>query len=363
MRRQLEDCDYRVAQADRDIAICQLLVELTHVKDATACAVQREACQACCEHFPPNRQDINPVVAALLFGVTEAIQRQGGVPGCDAAAARSLNQWAEKCLPLLESGEDDNPALPKLQTLSQSEVKLGKVLPLPANAVPREEPLKWSVGVTTCPRRLSTIDACLDSLNAAGWRDVRLFMDDEVELAPRHADLPRSVRIPRLGAWPNYYASLTEMVMRDPQADVYMLVQDDTLFYGHSGLRDYLERFVADCDLVSLFCPRDYSRREPGWYVLEEAWFWGALAFVFSRPVAQTFLTDQRVMSHRWHSDYGGGVKGIDVVIGSWAERVGADVYYPSPSLVQHIGEVSTMWDTARAAGPRRAARYLGDPE
>lgn len=396
MRRSIDTCSYRKPCVDQVRATggdatgdrafyCDLLVELTGVKDPSRCSVQRDACEACCQTFPPSKADVNPVVAALLFSLTEEIVAEGGADGCDADLARKLNTWAEKCLPILATpDESDSPPLPELQASDAVEqIVLEDVLPLPRSPQPHshqphspqphspaESPsadVRWAVGLTTSPRRLPTIDTCLDSVRQAGWSDVRLFMDDSVDLAERHRSLASSVRTPRLGAWPNYYLSLTELLMRCPGADAYLLLQDDVLFYGHPGLKAYLEKLWLplreQAALASLFCPRDYTRSEAGWHQLSETWFWGALAFIFSREAAQRFIVDRQVMSHRWHTDYGEGTKGIDVVIGAWAARNDIPIFYPSPSLVQHIGEVSTMWDTARAIGPRRADAFMGDVE
>jgi hypothetical protein len=213
MRRLVETCPYRqptcqsdgVAQNDGS-ARCELLVELTGLEDGAPAQVQRDACEACCENFPPSLADINPVVAALLFSLTEEIVASGGAPGCNLETAEELNAWAEKCLPVLLPEETDCPDLPSLGSLdTTSDVVLEDVLPLPQELAPRElvprelatrDPLdesfessvgEWAVGVTTTPRRLATIDRCLDSLRQSGWSDVRLFMDDEVDLAENHA--------------------------------------------------------------------------------------------------------------------------------------------------------------------------------
>ena len=151
---------------------------------------------------------------------------------------------------------------------------------------------------------------------------------------------------------------------REPDADAYLMVQDDVLFFCHPGLRSYLEQVLWPGQapgVVSLFCPRDYTQARAGWHQFPQQWFWGAQTFIYSREAAQQFLADARVVMHRWNGDYDGGTTGIDVVIGEWAYRRGIPLHFPSPSLVQHVGEVSTLWETARIAGPRRADRFAGD--
>jgi hypothetical protein len=55
------------------------------------------------------------------------------------------------------------------------------------------------------------------------------------------------------------------------------------------------------------------------------------------------------------------GLRFIDDVIGEWAERNLVPIWYPTPSLVQHIGETSTVWPGVPAAGFRRADFFAGD--
>jgi hypothetical protein len=219
------------------------------------------------------------------------------------------------------------------------------------------------VGVTTAPRGLATLDWSLDSLARAGWESVHIFEDTPVALSERAARMPVTTRGTRVGAWPNYYLSMAELLLHAPEADAFLLAQDDALFFSQDDLRSYLERILwpgQSSALVSLYCSAAYTRPEAGWHRHEGQWVWGALAFVFPRELAKRFLTDPIVMEHRW-SGADQGLTRIDVAIGSWAERHSIPIYYPSPSLVQHIGDVSTLWPAERATGNRRADRFAGD--
>lgn len=60
------------------------------------------------------------------------------------------------------------------------------------------------------------------------------------------------------------------------------------------------------------------------------------------------------VLQHRWDGA-GEGLKGIDVAVGEWATESGTPIWFPTPSLVQHVGHVSTMWKSARSVSERRA--------
>ena len=84
----------------------------------------------------------------------------------------------------------------------------------------------------------------------------------------------------------------------------------------------------------------------------------GGARLCLSARCGQELVTDPAVLEHRWSND---GCANIDVVIGEWAARQGLKVFFPTPSLAQHIGDVSTLWPQGRAKGYRKADRFAGD--
>jgi len=183
-------------------------------------------------------------------------------------------------------------------------------------------------------------------------------------VAERHTHLPVVLRGRPIGAWPSYYLALSELVLREPQADAYLLVQDDAAFYDRENVRQYLEEisWPTSTGVVSLYCSEAYSQPTSGWYALDERWVWGAVAFLFPRESARRLLCDERVLAHRWRGP-DGGLRNIDAVVGDWVRRSALQVFYPTPSLVQHIGDASTLWPAGRAWLKRRADRFAGDPQ
>lgn len=362
-KRTLAECNFRRGTPESEVAACGLLAEATGLKEVRLCEVSRDACEACSQSFKPSVDDPNPVVASLLYQLADKIIQRGGVHGCDVDKAGQLREWAEMCIPVVRGG-DDQSAVTAIPDYSRPprQGPLGELLPLPDQRC-GSNVCHWAVGVTTAPRRLSTLEDCLESLVFAGWQSPRLFIDSAVTIADRHAHLATTLREPRVGAWPNYYLSLAELVMREPDANAYLMVQDDALFYNDPGFRDYLENALWPDDepcLVSLYCSRNYTQPKAGWHRLNGNWTWGAVAFVFSREAAQRFLGDESVVLHRWNQAYE-GMWGIDVLIGHWAARAGIPVWFPTPSMVQHIGHVSTLWRKSRALGLRRADSFPGD--
>jgi hypothetical protein len=359
----VEDCSYRHSvrrSGDRESAQCRLLEQITGADDDRFSAVLRDACDACVQTFPSTVDDVNPVMASLVLQVAEKIVAMGGTKGCSEAQARLLMSWAEKSLPVVRPEDDDCPA-PPAQTGTATQ-PIEDLIPLPAERC-SPDVRRWAVGVTTAPRRLATLAECLDSLCQAGWQQPRLFVDATVAIPDRYSHLALTLREPRVGAWPNYYLALAELLMREPHADAFMLIQDDALFLRHPGLRAYLERTLwpgPAPGIVSLFCSASYTQSTHGWHRFAGSWIQGALAFIFSNEVAKRFLADRSVIEHRCAPGADGLTK-IDILIGAWAHERRIPIYYPTPSLVQHIGLVSSLWRFARVAGDRRADSFAGD--
>jgi hypothetical protein len=354
--RQVEDCSYRLplAEGETEIACCGLLEQITGVVDTSLCRVRRDACLACCGSFHPNAVEINPIIASLLYGLSTEIMRRGGVEGCDRRKAELVNRFAAEYVP----SEADCVDTPAGTEIPSSSATLDQIIPAPARRSGHRV-RRWAVGVTTAPRPVPTLERCLASLAEAGWDRPRLFSDGEVEIPSRFVSLPRTDRIPQLGAWPSYYLALAELLMREPEADAFLMVQDDVLF-ADFDVRAYLEGVLWPGKApwtVSLFCPRPYTRPEAGWHPFEDHWIWGAQAFVFSREAAQCFLADLQVVRHRWNR-VRNPLADIDWCVGQWASTRKRPIYYPTPSLVQHMGELSSLWKGQRVWGYRRASWF-----
>ena len=344
--RQVDDCPHRSPSPEGD-ARCDLLRQITGVDDHGLGRVGLDACEACCRSFPPSAEDPNPVVASLVYTLSWRVMEQGGVAGCDRPRAEALNRWAMANLP---SEEDEQGG------------STGESLPPAPTRRSGPRVRSWAVGVTTAPRGVPTLGDCLASLAVAGWDCPRLFVDGDAPIPEAFSHLPRTDRTPRVGAWPNYYLGLAELLMREPEADAYLMVEDDALFADQPGLRTYLEGLLwpgPRPGVVSLFCSRAYTRPRPGWYAFEGTWAWCALAFVFPRDLARRFLADPDVVGHRW-TRARNPLADTDWRVGRWAETRGVPVYFPTPSLVQHIGEVSSLWPGVRLQGDRLADRFVG---
>ena len=221
----------------------------------------------------------------------------------------------------------------------------------------------WAVGVTTAPRREPTLRDTLRSLAAAGFEDVRVFAEPRSEAPAEFAGLPRTDRGETLGAFPNFYLALSELVLREPRADAYFLCQDDAEFSAH--LRTYLEKTLwpaAEVGAVSVYTPShdDPPDSPRGWAAVDRGWkCWGALGLIFPNASARAFLSDPAVLDHRGFGPKD-GLANVDSVVGAWCRRSGRPYFVHRPSLCRHTGETSTLWPAARrATGRRQCGAFL----
>ncbi len=396
LRREPAECRHRtyVKNADgNEVFRCHFIENAlaTHGHE-TEFEVAEDACQVCVSESEPTPACLNTVVSALLYTKISQLQKAGQ----STAEIDRLGIQAEKGLRMITHpdldeelpdrkfgdcvhiGDESNHGERRCNhsnhecataaichlcqdhaaSDSADSVRLITRLPLKQAGQPVKN---WMVGVTTSPRREDTLDRTLDSIRRAGWSSPWLFFDSAVQVAERHAHLPVTYREARTGAWPNYYLSLTEMLMRDPNADAYMIVQDDVVLSHSENLRTYLEQILWPDDetgVVSLFCSSVYHREQEGWRALDEKWVWGALAFIFSNEAAWAFISDSQVIAHRKSRQFDGTRK-IDVTVGEWLLRSQKKILYPVPSLAKHIGESSTLWEEATAKGKRQASEFI----
>lgn len=208
--------------------------------------------------------------------------------------------------------------------------------------------LVWSYGVTTIPERASNLlPITLQSLKAAGFPSPRLFIDG----CSDHPNcyLEKTQRYPRVGAMKNWILSLGELYYREPKADRYALFQDD--FVTHKNLRLYLEACpFPDRGYWNLYTfPQnqmlafDGEKIKRGWFPSNQRGR-GAVALVFGYPAVEALLTSDYMLkkvlcSRRGHKNIDGAVINVmrTLSVPPFTE------YVHSPTLVQHIGEESSI--------------------
>ena len=219
----------------------------------------------------------------------------------------------------------------------------------------------WSVGVTTAPRKESTLQQTLSSLANAGWSELTVFAEPDTQVPELLRKQTWCQRPHKMGMFSNWYLSLTEMVLTAPNADAYMICQDDVEF--SRGLRNYLQQklwYGSNPQVVSVYTAGAHENpKQPGFSRLNAGWdTCGALALIFPKAVAHCILSDPVLLQHRITGPLGG--KGcIDSVVGAWCDLRGVDYVVHSPSLAQHTGLHTTENGLRRHSARRSAGSFL----
>lgn len=205
----------------------------------------------------------------------------------------------------------------------------------------------WAVGLTTVSERKdTTLPRTLASLKAAGWSEVRLFVDGCSQGTVFQE--PVTFRWPRIGAWANWHLGLLELHLREPNADAYMMVQDDVVFC--KNVRQHLERTMprSKSSWLNLYTVDQnesvISNKPIGWHEAASLVGQGAnnrqvnkgaLALVFSNQAVESLLSHSSIVSKCRGSK---PKTNIDGTVGTALNALGHREMIHNPSLVDHIG-------------------------
>ena len=231
--------------------------------------------------------------------------------------------------------------------------------------------MNWSIGITTAPREEGFyLDQTLESLKNSGFENPVVFAEPGSKIPESFKGHVVSRR-KKYGDWTNWASGLYELFLSEPSTEYFLMLEDDALL--SFGLREYLEYCLPNLgEFASLnlytsskyFCPR---RPRMFHNECQGKRTWSTVAVVMSHSSVLRFFSDLDVQKHRFfdifevkegfwrlNSSYGSGKTSMtdcvgntvkDAVIGQWAEKLGLPVFYHTPSLVEHIGEFSTLTD------------------
>ncbi|WP_435018627.1 glycosyltransferase [Tundrisphaera sp. TA3] len=338
--RSVDRCIHRrrIATAPgADLAHCGVVARIMGLAADATGPVGRDACEACCRSLAAG-DDLNPVVASLVHEAAGAILRAGGVPGCDASRARELRARVAGHLGVVHPGLDDRIFPPE-------------AAPIDAGPGPSAPAPCWGVGVLTAPRAVPTLGPTLRSLAASGFGPAHIFAEPGSHLPPEVEGHRLEVHGRRLGNFSNFYNALATLYRLDRAADRIAIFQDD--IRAAVGLKDWCDAqlWPEGAGIVSLFTPWIHSDRRPGWRRLSPGYsrVFGGQAMVFRRDVVEAFLADPQVLR-----EVRVGRRGEDALVSGWAARRGLEVAYHTPSPVQHVGFVSSIY--ANGPDPRITA-------
>lgn len=225
--------------------------------------------------------------------------------------------------------------------------------------------MQWSYGVLTVPeRRSDLLPQTIRSLASAGFDDPVLFIDGHDGNDADYEPFSIVSRSPRIGPAGNWTLALWELYLRHPAANRYALFQDDLL--ACRNLRGYLERCRYEKGTyLNLFsfphnedlCPLEGGKRRVGWHDSCQ-YGKGAVALVFDVHTVVELLSSYVFVQS--FMDVKKSKASIDGKIAvALHQRSGLKLGKPYrelvhyPSLVQHVGEESSMddWKTGRPKG------------
>ncbi len=216
------------------------------------------------------------------------------------------------------------------------------------------KPIKWAYGVTTVIQRFDTLlPKTMASLKEAGFPTPHLFVDGAMlgqhqMWENRWPGCIATVRVPpSLGVVGNFILGLYEMVIREPETDYYLMVQDDVVLY--KNLRPYLEQLrYPHKGFVSLYSFPDNEALVPlvngkptiGYHPGNQRGR-GAVALLFSREAAMLFLASgntvrKPVAANNPRENLDGCIV-TSFNIEKWSE------YVHWPSLVGHTGGAESV--------------------
>jgi hypothetical protein len=219
--------------------------------------------------------------------------------------------------------------------------------------------LKWAIGVTTVPSRFPDLfPQTLSELKKAGFEKPRVFVDgvDDGRFGKFFPDCKDRVtfRGERIRTYGNWIMGVWELLLREPECDRYAMFQDDIV--SCISVREYLDRvelkpktywnlytFTASNECI-------IEGKSPGWYEAgllnsdppTELWQTGrgAIGLVFSREGIMDLLSSRHVVERPLHCD---GWKKVDGGIVTAMNKAGYREMIHAPSLLQHVGDMSTM--------------------
>lgn len=209
--------------------------------------------------------------------------------------------------------------------------------------------MKWAYGVTTVHKRFDgLLPRTLASLSKAGFDKPRLFVDSDGDQPAWWRDYEITHRSPPIYTFGNWMLAALELTIREPNADRYIIFQDDMITYPN--LRSYLEWLpYPSKGYCNLYTFEQNEQPAKGWY-LSNQYGRGAVALMFDNDAMRCLLRTEH-MSLKPKSPDRGKIN-TDGAIVEAMKGASYKEYVHNPSLVQHIGEYSTMGNHIHRQAP-----------
>lgn len=221
----------------------------------------------------------------------------------------------------------------------------------------------WAVGMTTAPRRESTIRRALNGLRINGWEPT-IFAEPGSDLEGIDAPIVRNET--RLGCWLNFVREVTWLLDNTDKPMILTMQDDCELVPGARQLIDEFD-WPDDAGFVSLWLPNrsalDYttrpaSKRPTGINPVPRQNFHGSLAVAWRRETLRRVV--EHPISRGWLGTHSKGnrshlVDMDDICIGRCVNDLGLRMYYAIPSASQHVAEYSARENQSRHKAKAKA--------
>tara|TARA_R100001377_G_scaffold27014_1_gene14511 strand:+ start:404 stop:1159 length:756 start_codon:yes stop_codon:yes gene_type:complete len=227
---------------------------------------------------------------------------------------------------------------------------------------------KWSVVVTTAPRKKPKLKTTIQSLRKAGWDNPVVFAEPDSPTC----DATTHTNDFKLGVFQNWLKAAWHGV--DSGADVIMTVQDDVWFHPDSKWFAEKSLWPTNCGFLSLYTPLHYSivqgKMKP-WGInrIFTKSVWGAMAMIWHPSVLKEIVGGQKAASwigrrstmkaseieHKTNNP--DEVCNVDTFLGYCVRDMGREMHYVNPSFAQHISEYSSIG--GRGTSGKRSARFV----
>lgn len=238
---------------------------------------------------------------------------------------------------------------------------IAPIVPKPEETEPQRAAITseiiWGVAINAAPRPVSSLQETIDSITAQGWQDVVIFAEPGTTKATGAQWVERPETIGpamytqdrlgpngRFGAWQNFVQTMSDMLVRFPDANTLMYVQDDVKF--SPGTKSLLERDLWPSHrtgIVSPYCPnfQGYRAQLPSLRRVNHKNLMGALCYVMPRQAVVDLLA--LPLCQTWKGAVGGSIaipwqrKALDAFAGHAMQQVERKQFFYTHSLVEHF--------------------------
>jgi hypothetical protein len=217
-----------------------------------------------------------------------------------------------------------------------------------------------AIAMTTAPRKEPTVKRSIASLRRAGFEEtVHVFAEPGSfgHGLPEDPKLEIHMNDVKRGCFQNWKYAVTKMLELSP-APWILIVQDDAIW--QRGSADILKsRMAVQQDrrtgFLSLYASSANVKGnfQRGWNATDAGWgFWGAVALCLKRVAAEELLQQKHFVAHK-------GPQQVDAIVAKSMLALKRPCYIHVPSMVDHIGNTSTIGNGGISQG-RRGYRFRG---